>query len=290
MPIDVIVFFIALAVWAGVLVHAWKTERYQWFVRFGLALLVVLNVRYFIDGQAESIAFFVAIYDVLDNIGVSGADIPGGMATCTDCSAWGDRFAAHPSWGVAFYERFANGPTSRNNLLYGHIGANTVAFLLMHYQLARPGGSGGRHRLIGRVGFGAITLGTVCAMLLAAQHGSVGEYQGAWSTWGFASMSLVVWGCAVMSVMKIRNGDVAAHRIWSIRYAGSMWGAFWLFRVMLFVLGPFTRGVDAGALQFCIWFSAPLGVALAEWIRRTRLDRDVTAPSATVGPDVAVVG
>jgi hypothetical protein len=50
-----------------------------------------------------------------------------------------------------------------------------------------------------------------------------------------------------------------------------MWGSFWLFRVMLFVLDPLLRDYEAVALLICIWFSAPLGLLIAEVIRR-RLD------------------
>jgi len=73
-----------------------------------------------------------------------------------------------------------------------------------------------------------------------------------------------------MSVRSIRAGDTRSHKMWSIRYAGSMWGAYWLFRVMLFTLGPILRGVDSAAILICIWFSAPLGIAIAEWFRRRK--------------------
>jgi hypothetical protein len=71
-----------------------------------------------------------------------------------------------------------------------------------------------------------------------------------------------------MSVAAIRRGDLVGHRMWTVRFAGSMWGAFWLFRVMLFVLGPLLRSQEAAALLVCIWFSAPLGIIIAEVARR----------------------
>ena len=52
------------------------------------------------------------------------------------------------------------------------------------------------------------------------------------------------------------------------RFAGTMWGSFWQFRVMLFVLDPLLRDHEALALLICIWFSAPLGLLIAEAIRR----------------------
>ena len=80
-------------------------------------------------------------------------------------------------------------------------------------------------------------------------------------------------GCAVMGVLAIRRGDRVAHRIWMIRFAGSMWGAFWLFRVMLFVMGPLLRDFEAANLLLCIWLSAPLGILIAEVVRRKLLDK-----------------
>jgi hypothetical protein len=53
-----------------------------------------------------------------------------------------------------------------------------------------------------------------------------------------------------------------------IRFAGSMWGAFWLFRLMLIVTGPLLRQWESLSLLLSIWLSAPLGIAIAEWMRR----------------------
>lgn len=147
----------------------------------------------------------------------------------------------------------------------------------MHIQLWRPGQglNAARHKMIGRLSFGCLTAGTVCALWLAGSHGPVSEYGGNLSMFGFWSMSACLYGCAVMGVLAIRQGDKAAHRVWMIRFAGSMWGAFWLFRVMLFVLGPLLRDFQAANLLICIWLSAPLGILIAELVRRKLLDKPV---------------
>ena len=269
----VLTIYAALAVWAGLLVRGLKNQRYGLFILWGVVLLLVLNVRYLIEGAPDAIAFFIGIYDVLDNLGASeGA---AAMASCPDnaCTVWGDYYTSHPSWGVAFHARFLEGEALRTNLLFGHIIFNSIAFVLMHVQLMRPGGSpsGGMHKMLGRVTFLCLTISVICATWLASEHGPVGEYGGSWSMWGFYSMSFVVYSCAVMGVVAIRGGDAERHRVWMWRFAGSMWGSFWLFRVMLFVLGPILVNYEAAALQICIWFSAPLGVIIAEVMRR-RLD------------------
>lgn len=290
MPFGVLAIYGALAVWTGLGIHALRTQTFRWFLGFGIALLLYLNVRYFIDGVPSSIAFFIGIYDVLDNLGLGAEEQVAAMATCAnnDCSVWGSTFAQHPAWGVAFYERFLTGSNLRRGLLYGHIGFNTITFVLMHIQLWRTGSAehAGQHRLLGRLSFTTLTLGVGCAIWLASEHGSVGEYGGVLSQLGFYSMSAVVYACAIMGVVAIKRGNAESHRIWMIRFAGSMWGSFWLFRVMLFVIDPILRDVSSAAILICIWFSAPLGVLIAEAFRR-RLDHRASQPApAPVGEGI----
>ena len=275
MPVETLAFYGALVLWASFLLQGVRKDSWRNFTPVGVGLMLVLNIGYFVRGQGDAIAFFVSIYDLLDNFGVSNqGELPVALATCPDnaCSIATD-FESHPAWGVAFHERFANGPTGRRNILFAHIAFNTVAFVLAHVQLAKPGNGAkpNRHRLLGRISFGAVTFGTLAAVLLASEHGSVDAYGGTLSMLGFYSMAFFVYGCAVKTVTTARSGDIAAHRVWMWRFIGSMWGAFWLFRVMLFVLGPIMRNIEAGAILVCIWFSAPLGIAIAEWFRVRRL-------------------
>jgi hypothetical protein len=274
MPIafGVVAVYGALAVWASLLLVGLKRGAYGAFLVFGVALLVALNVRYAVERAPDSIAFFIGIYDVLDNLGVSDPSKAAALATCPDnqCTVWGDRYQYHPSWGVAFYERFLHGSATRTNLLYGHIFFNSLAFVVMMVQLFRPGnGSNPRqHRVLGYVSLASLTIGVGSACVLAAEHGPVGDYGGYLSVYGFWFMAVCVYACAIMGIVSIRRRDFDAHRKWMFRYAGSMWGAFWLFRVMLFVLGPLLRDYNTAALLICIWFSAPLGILMAEYIRR----------------------
>lgn len=275
-PIGVIAVYVALVVWLVLLVLGIRRRRYGWVIGFGIALMLVLNVRYLVEGATAGIAFFIGIYDVPINLGLAPPDAqPAGMAGCVDgrCSVWGDRFALHPSWGVAFYERFVVDAPLRTMLLYGHLFFNSLVFVLMHVQLLRTGSGPHRmaHKVLGRVSFLFLTLGVGCAVWLASEHGAVSQYGGRLAEFGFYSMSAFVYGSAIMGVFAIRSGDRSAHRIWMWRFVGTMWGSFWLFRVMLFVLDPLLRNHEAVALLICIWFSAPLGLLIAETVRR-RID------------------
>ena len=147
---------------------------------------------------------------MFDNLGLGREEGAPALAQCVDnaCTVWGDRFVNHPSWGVAFHDRFLNGPQRRTNLLYGHIFFNSIAFVLMHYQLLRPGTGRNRrrHMIVGRVSFVALTLGVFFAVWLASEHGSVGPYGGNWAMVGFYSMSAFVYGTAIAGIVTARRG------------------------------------------------------------------------------------
>lgn len=276
---DVLVVYAALALWGALTVVSIRRRDARPFLAFGVVLMLGLNVRYFVEGQPAAISFFVGIYDVFDNIGLGSDEGAPALATCADnaCTVWGDRFLHHPSWGVAFHERFLDGPQLRTNLLYGHIFFNSIAFVLMHHQLlpAGRGAAASRHRLIGRITFATMSIGTVLAVWLATEHHSVDEYGGILATLGFYSMSAFVFGTALMGVRAARSGDLVSHRRWMIRFVGSMWGSFWLFRVMLVVTGPALRSFESVSLLLSIWLSAPLGILIAERL----LQRRASVPS-----------
>ncbi|MEQ8659417.1 MAG: hypothetical protein RLW62_01230 [Gammaproteobacteria bacterium] len=286
LPLDVLAVYGAAIVWLALLVNDARRDAYRASLWFGLAFLLALNLRYLVDGAPDAIAFFVSIYDVFDHLGLGASQTAPALATCPDnnCSLWGARYTDHASWGVAFHDRFLNGPAVRSYLLYAHLTFNSIVFVLMHVQLARPGGAGGArgHGVLGRVSFVLLTLGTGCAVWLAAELGPVSAYGGALSKYGFWFMSACVYGCAVAGVIAIRGGDAARHRVWMFRFAGSMWGAFWLFRVMLVVTGPLFRAWETVSLLLSIWLSAPLGILIAEILRR-RWDRRASGAPAPAG-------
>jgi hypothetical protein len=125
------------------------------------------------------------------------------------------------------------------------------------------------------VSFASLTASTFCAVWLASENGSIREHGGNLARNGFYLMAAFVYGTVIMGVYTIQQGDAASHHIWMIRLAGSMWGAFWLFRVMLLVSGPLLRNYKAASFVFSTWGSAPLGIIIMEVYRRhsIRLDK-----------------
>lgn len=272
LPIDVLMVYGALLIWLVLAIRDLKRGTYTATIVCGTLILLAINVRYIVDGVPNGIAFFISIFDLLDNFGLAAGEGARAMATCpnNECSVWGERFIQHQSWGVAFHDRFLNGPAFRSNLLYGHLVLNSIVFVLMHVQLARPPSPSNKamHKILGRVSFLCLTVATICAVWLASEHDSVTQYGGALSKYGFWFMSACVYSCAVIGVLAIRAGNPASHRIWMIRFAGSMWGAFWVFRIMLLVTGPLLRNYESASLLISIWLSAPIGIVLAEVLRR----------------------
>jgi len=272
MPISVLGFYGALALWLVFVVQSLVNPAWRrWAAAFGLGLLLFLNGRYVFEGIPSGIAFFVSLYDAFDNLGLSAGQVPAAMATCAGnaCSLWGETYLLHQSWGVAFFERFLDAPSVRTNALYLHLIANSMVFILFHIQLFWPGGGSQRqHAWLGRLTMLLLTVGTVAALYLASEHDAVGAYGGVWAEWGFWSMSLCVYGAAMMGWRYARSGDWTQHRIWMIRFAGAMYGAFWLFRFMLIVTGPLLREWESVSLLLSIWLSAPLGLVIADRLRR----------------------
>ena len=273
MPISVLGFYGAVLLWTILITRGISQPR-QWplVAGFGLLLLLFLNVRYLIEGAPAGIAFFISLYDFFDNVGLSRSYIPSAMTTCANnaCSLWGSTYELHQTWGVAFFDRFMNAPALRTNALYIHLACNSIVFVLMHIQLFRPGHavSGARHAWLGRLTMTFLTIGTVAALYLASEHDAVSPYGGIWAEWGFYSMSLCVYGAALMGWRTAAQKDWERHRIWMIRFVGAMYGAFWLFRVLLIVTGPLLREWESASLLISIWASAPLGLVIADALRR----------------------
>ena len=134
LPVDVLLTYAAAILWLGLLGRDVIRGRYTPTLIFGVVFAIFLNLRYLVEGAPNAIAFFVSLYDLFDNLGLSAGQSAPALSSCPDnqCSLWGARFTQHSSWGVAFHDRFLNGPALRSNLLYLHLAFNTVTFVLMH--------------------------------------------------------------------------------------------------------------------------------------------------------------
>ena len=286
-----IVFYRSLVI--GAVLLGWlyffssKQQRYSVFVVYMTILTLTLNSRYFIDGPSASIAFFTGVYDVLYNFAADNVTTVS-LIPCIEgeaCSIFDyGSYPLHPNWAVAFYHRFTSATAWRTKLLMCHVGCNTVAFLLMTFQIYFPGqytidssnvDINRRHRVVGRLANISLVVGVTSAIFLALEHGNVEEYGGVWSKYGFLSMAVFALGTAakgmisILQPQKLTLSDVQSHSQWMFRCTGSMWGSFWIFRGLELFLGPLLTSYRVLSIQLCMWTSAPLGILVAEIILAT---------------------
>jgi hypothetical protein len=97
--------------------------------------------------------------------------------------------------------------------------------------------------------------------------------------YGFWFMSFCVYACVVMGLVAVKRKDFQAHRKWMTRYAGSLWGSYWIFRALELFLGPLLRSYDTASILICIWTTAPLGIIVAELTQMRRAAAPVIEPS-----------
>ena len=130
LPWGVLGFYAALVVWIGMFIQSFRTGVWRTSILFGLGLTLFLNVRYLIEGVPAGAAFFIGIYDIIVNFGLSGTEQLKGLTTCPNnaCTVWGDIYTQHSAWSASFYNRFANAPPNADgdavrsyNLQHHHI-------------------------------------------------------------------------------------------------------------------------------------------------------------------------
>jgi Predicted membrane protein (DUF2306) len=266
-----LVIFTALILWGtrkGLSKRAWLP-----FFVFGLAMTLFLNARYVTHGVLGGIAFFVGIFDVVVNVGARGSEQAAVVTTCAGnaCTVWDNTYTLHSTWAVAFHERFTNGPILRTAALYGHIIFNTIAIILVTVQIMRPGRSYAGHKSLGRMAVACVFISLFCAGWLTSELSAVREYGGIWAELGLFSMIFLVLGSATKGVAAILQGDTVSHRVWMWRFAGGLWGSYWIFRAQMLLVDLLVRDTEGLTLTIPSWTSVPLGIAIAEYVRR-RLD------------------
>merc|ERR1712050_653898 len=110
-------------------------------------------------------------------------------------------------------------------------------------------------------------------MWLGSEHNSEVLYGGPRATYGWMSMGIMVLGPLIAGMLAILRKDVKSHKKWMYRWYGSMWGAFLVFRVIFFA-GGLLRWHQSAMVVTAIWVSAPIGCAIAEWVRLQHLSEE----------------
>jgi Predicted membrane protein (DUF2306) len=270
----VIFFYVGLIILVSLLIlgvrGGWNKRAWLPFFVFGLAMTVIVNTRYLTDGIVAGITFFVGIFDVVVNIGANANERAAVVTTCANnaCTVWVNMYTLHSTWAIAFYERFVNAPPLRTALLYGHIIFNTIALVLVTVQIMRPGRVYAGHKALGRIAFVSLFISMVCAGWLASELSGISQYGGIWFELGLFGMIFLVLGSAVMGVAAIVRGDAVQHRVWMWRFAGGLWGSYWIFRAEMLIVDLLVRDTEGLTLSIASWTSVPLGIAIAEFVRR----------------------
>ncbi|MEC7763756.1 MAG: DUF2306 domain-containing protein [Pseudomonadota bacterium] len=273
MNIGILLFYLALAFWIPL--FFWSQRKRTWlpFFIYGMIFTIILNGRYVVEGMEGGITFFTGIFDVIAHIGVPEGEQVTALTSCEGnaCSVL-QQYDTHPSWAVAFYDRFMQGSNFRSALLYGHIIFNTIALVTGTVQIFRPGGKYTGHKMVGRISVVSVVISLTCAGILTSELTDVTAYGHWWTTLGLYFLALNALIPAGIGVAKIMRKDYEGHRIWMWRYVGAIWGAYWIFRAEMMLVDLFIKDAEGFTLAIPSWTGGLIGIALAEYIRR-RVDR-----------------
>lgn len=239
------------------------------FFTFAAIFVAVLNARFFLLSMGDSMSLVVSIADVTNNFGVNG-DFQGlrALTTCVDnnCTAL-PFYTFHASWAVSLYERYALASTqTRTMLIYTHIICQSVGFVLS-LLLLKWDGLGHHSKYHAGLGYVAVILvafGLLSACELASDHDDVPNYGGMYSRLGFWMMAIETFTPMVLGIKARQFGDIEGHRRWMIRYVGSMFGAFAIFRYVIHLTGPLLRQYNGASHLLAIWVCCPLGILIAD--------------------------
>ena len=123
-----------------------------------------------------------------------------------------------------------------------------------------------RHRLLGWLIVGLLSIGMTTSFYIARPMREVEEGGGMTSEVGFYGMALATSYCVLMGLLKIRQKKVDEHRQWMIRAYGTMWGAFFWFRIAMVAFLPlmpdkYHHGL--GLISNLSWMSGWIGADIA---------------------------
>ena len=268
---------------------------------------VGLNARYFLWTCADSIRFFIALYDPFIHVGLDSGgakafvdaalgrpvdanvswaydvDATPGLRPCLenyDCGLL-PYYKQHPDWAGVFYSEFADSddgsvePEASRLTLRAHIAIQTLSLVLCFFQVfvLRPPAWKRAHKVCGYVAASAALVGSCLGLSMGLDDRGDDKFEsyGAMkAVVGWASMFLVVMATLVPGINAARRKDFAAHEAWMLRFYGSMWGAFLAFRLLFIAAGRLCLRSRGTTALVAVWLGAPVGVGIAEWSRLRR--------------------
>lgn len=237
---------------------------------FFLFLFLIFNMRYLIDLKG-SIRLFTSIYDPLTNLFMSNPEENYTVSKCENNECSLSNFEYHNNWAVTFYNRFTKiGSENHQLLLKVHVSLNSISWFMMMFQVSNyiRNQSIEGHRWLGRFTIIFQMIGTISGILLSTDHINEKEYGGIYSSIGFFQMGITCLLLTCIGAYYVQIGNIKQHKIWMNRSYGAMWGSFFIFRLIEFVLGPLAAYLNSEYFRYPvlinIWFSAIIGVFCAE--------------------------
>jgi len=249
-----------------------------------LFLALAINFRYGVAPIEENIRFFIAIYDPLDNL-FRKSDSQTQLLTCPDNNCTLLDYKYHAPWTITYYERFVGeGQVKmfRRARLYIHTVLQSIAWALplLQFSAGLRKNYPALHRWLGRLIAISVFVSIGSAVSLASEHGGHANYGGDLAKYGFFFMGFICVSTLLVGLVQMRfYKDVRRHREWMIRWWGTMWGSFLIFRIIELLTGPFIDyTTPIFSIQCSIWLSPLLGLLCAElYLRASSSPRKKTS-------------
>lgn len=169
----------------------------------------------------------------------------------------------------AFREHLVSNYVAQANIFRAHVAATALAWTLMPFQIWKTFRNNDieRHRTMGYFVLACLTIGMVASLFLARPVREVEALGGLTSEIGFYGMAVSTSYCASMGLYMVKQGCIQEHKQWMVRAYGTIWGAFFWFRIIsisvLPYLPPDKYPHGLGLLANLSWMSGWIGADIA---------------------------
>jgi len=185
-----------------------------------ITLVLILTSRYFILGTEKGTHLFADIQDFA--FGLHGLNSTSAPAL------------------IAVRNHIVSNYINQEKIFRIHVICTGLAWGLMPFQLwaSFRKSDYNRHKQLGWFILSVLAIGMITSFWIARPIRDIEEAGGMTTEFGFYGMAIATSFCAIMGVIKIKQGKIEEHRNWMVRAYGTMWGAFFWFRIGMVVFLP----------------------------------------------------